>query len=31
MCRQVLIEYLSKKEDLKDKKLDLYKLFYPEK
>lgn len=31
MCRQVLIEYLSKKEELKNKKMDLYKLFYLEK
>ena len=31
MCRQVLIEYLAKKEELKNKKLDLYKLFYDEK
>ena len=31
MCRQVLIEYLAKKEALKNKKLDLYKLFYDEK
>ena len=31
MCRQVLIEYLSKKEDLQNKKVDLYKLFYDEK
>lgn len=31
MCRQVLIEYLSKKEELKHLKLSLYELFYPEK
>lgn len=31
MCRQVLIEYLSKKEELKHLKAQFYELFYPEK
>lgn len=31
MCRQVLIEYLSKKEELKHLKFQFYELFYPEK
>ncbi len=31
MCRQVLIEYLSKKDELKHLKSSLYELFYPEK
>lgn len=31
MCRQVLIEYLSKKEELQHLKPQFYELFYPEK